>query len=51
MRWQVRGRSGLGRERANMAWTRFVEIEHAPGSPGAPRSQKATESWTFDYAR
>ncbi|HEV8241861.1 MAG TPA: hypothetical protein VGS57_21030 [Thermoanaerobaculia bacterium] len=27
-----------------------VEIEHAPGSAGAPRSQKATETWTFDYA-
>lgn len=28
-----------------------VEIEHAPGSGGAPRSQKATETWAFDYSR
>jgi len=28
-----------------------VDIEHAPGSPGAPRSQKATETWEFDYSR
>lgn len=26
-----------------------VDIEHAPGSAGAPRSQKATETWEFDY--
>ncbi|HET9768254.1 MAG TPA: hypothetical protein VFS60_15480 [Thermoanaerobaculia bacterium] len=26
------------------------EIEHAPGSGGAPRSQKLLETWEFDYA-
>ena len=25
------------------------EIEHAPGSGGAPRSQKLLEAWDFDY--
>lgn len=28
-----------------------VEIEHAPGNAGAPRSQKSTETWAFDYTR
>lgn len=27
-----------------------AEIEHAPGSGGAPRSQKLLETWEFDYA-
>jgi hypothetical protein len=28
-----------------------VEIDHALGSPGAPRSQKSRETWEFDYSR
>jgi hypothetical protein len=31
--------------------TLAAEIEHAPGSAGATRSEKLTESWAFDPAR